>query len=124
MGVCEDGLKLNIKDGVMLVKGPDAMATSIDLAKREGIFCGTSGGATVWTALEVCKKAPKGSNVLAMVPDTAERYLSTPLFESIEAEMNADEKKLFESTPLCTWSGWERPRTTSIGPAGSCRRVG
>jgi len=64
------------------------------------IFCGTSAGATVWTALEVCKKAPKGSNVLAMVPDTAERYLSTPLFGAIEAEMNEEEQALYKTTPL------------------------
>lgn len=100
--VCEEGLDANIKDEVILVDGKDAMATSMELARKEGIFCGTSGGATVWTALEVCKKAPPGSNVLAMVPDTAERYLSTPLFETIEAEMNEEEKALFATTPLGT----------------------
>jgi len=100
--VCEEGLNdpLNIKDDMVLVDGPDAMKTSLDLAKFEGVFCGTSGGATVWAALEVCKNAPKGSNVLAMVPDTAERYLSTPLFASIDAEMNEEEQELFKSTPL------------------------
>jgi len=98
--VCEDGLKQNLQNEVILVEGKEAMETSMKLARLEGIFCGTSGGATVWTALEVCKKAPKGSTVLAMVPDTAERYLSTPLFESIEAEMNAEEKALFATTPL------------------------
>jgi len=98
--VCEDGLKQKLQDEVLLVEGKDAMETSMKLARQEGIFCGTSGGATVWTALEVCKKAPKGSTVLAMVPDTAERYLSTPLFESIEAEMNDEEKTLFATTPL------------------------
>jgi cysteine synthase A len=98
--VCEDGLKLDIKDEVILVDGPDAMKTALDLAKSEGIFCGTSAGATVWTALEVCKKAPEGSNILAMVPDTAERYLSTPLFASIDGEMNDEEQALFKSTPL------------------------
>jgi cysteine synthase A len=97
--VCEDGLNLKLHEEVILVDGPDAMKTALDLAKNEGIFCGTSAGATVWTALEVCKKAPKGSNVLAMVPDTAERYLSTPLFGSIDAEMNDEEKSLFNTTP-------------------------
>jgi len=95
--VCEDGLHL--KDDVVLVDGKDAMATSLNLAKMEGIFCGISGGATVQAALEVCKTAPKGSNVLAMIPDTAERYLSTPLFDAIEAEMNEEEKAIFASTP-------------------------
>jgi len=100
--VCEDGLNLKMHDEVILVDGKDAMETSLNLAKKEGIFCGISGGATVWTALEVCKKAPPGSNILAMVSDTAERYLSTPLFESIEAEMNDEEKEMFNSTPLGT----------------------
>mmetsp|Transcript_86215 Transcript_86215/g.248958 ORF Transcript_86215/g.248958 Transcript_86215/m.248958 type:complete len:375 (-) Transcript_86215:133-1257(-) len=98
--VCEDGLKMKLHDEVMLVDGKDAIDTAIQLAQKEGIFCGISGGATVWTAIEVCKKMPAGSNVLAMVPDTAERYLSTPLFEKIEAEMNEEEKALFDTTPL------------------------
>merc|ERR1712039_521558 len=98
--VCEDGLDQKLQDEIILVDGKDAMETAMKLAQKEGIFCGTSGGATVWTALEVCKKAPAGSNVLAMVPDTAERYLSTPLFDSIEAEMNEEEKQLFAKTPL------------------------
>jgi cysteine synthase len=98
--VCESGLKEKLHDEIILVDGPDAMKTALDLAKNEGIFCGTSAGATVWTALEVCKKAPKGSNVLAMVPDTAERYLSTPLFGAIEAEMNEEEQALYKTTPL------------------------
>merc|ERR1711979_73816 len=89
--VTEDGLNLKLEDEIILVDGKDAMETSIKLARMEGIFCGTSGGATVATALEVCKKAPAGSVVLAMIPDTAERYLSTPLFAAIEAEMTAEE---------------------------------
>jgi len=97
--VCEEGLKKSLHDEIILVDGKDGIATSLSLAKNEGIFCGVSGGATLWTALEVCKKAPKGSNVLAMIPDTAERYLSTPLFESISADMNEDEEQLFAATP-------------------------
>lgn len=107
--VCEEGLEAKVQDEVILVEGKDAMATSLELAKQEGIFCGTSGGATVWTALEVCKKAKPGSNILAMVPDTAERYLSTPLFAAIEAEMNDEEQSLFKTTPL----GNERPQPTA-----------
>jgi cysteine synthase A len=98
--VCEAGLKLNIKDGMILVDGKSAIATSQQLAQKEGIFCGISGGATVWSALEVAKTAPIGANILAMVPDTAERYLSTPLFADIDAEMNADEQELLKSTPV------------------------
>merc|ERR1712050_189985 len=97
--VAEDGLNLKLEDEIILVDGKDAMETSIKLARMEGIFCGTSGGATVATALEVCKKAPAGSTVLAMIPDTAERYLSTPLFADIDAEMNEAEIEISKSTP-------------------------
>lgn len=96
--VCEEGLKKKLMDDLILVEGKDAMDTAMQLAQKEGVFCGVSGGATVWAALEVCKKAPAGANVLAMVPDTAERYLSTPLFESISVEMNEAEKELLQST--------------------------
>merc|ERR1719440_1174119 len=97
--VTEDGLDLKIVDEVILQDGKEAMETARNLARMEGIFCGTSGGATAATALKVCEKAPKGSTVLAMVPDTAERYLSTPLFELIDAEMDEEELKLSKSTP-------------------------
>jgi len=98
--VCEEGLKLKLEDEIILVDGNDAMATSLELAKNEGIFCGTSGGATMKVALEVCKKAPAGSTVLAMIPDTADRYLSTPLFGSIDTEMNEGELEIAKTTPL------------------------
>lgn len=97
--VCEDGLDMKLHDEVILQDGKEAMETARALARKEGIFCGTSGGATVASALKVCEKAPKGSTVLAMVPDTAERYLSTPLFEMIDAEMNEEELALSKSTP-------------------------
>merc|ERR1712176_694888 len=97
--VCEDGLNLKLEDEVILVDGAEAIETSKKLAQMEGIFCGISGGATVATALKVCEKAPAGSTVLAVIPDTAERYLSTPLFADIDAEMNAAEIEVSRSTP-------------------------
>ncbi|KAI8906786.1 cysteine synthase [Gorgonomyces haynaldii] len=60
-----------------------AIKTSKALAQKEGIFTGISGGATFAGALDIAKTAPKGSTILAMLPDTAERYLSTPLFADI-----------------------------------------
>jgi len=56
------------------------------LAKEEGIFCGISAGATMQAALIVAEKAPKNSTICVMLPDTGERYLSTPLFENITEE--------------------------------------
>merc|ERR1712186_164386 len=66
--VTEDGLNLKLEDEIILVDGKDAMETSIKLARMEGIFCGTSGGATVATALEVCKKAARGLRRLSDDP--------------------------------------------------------
>ena len=60
-----------------------ARDTARRLAREEGIFCGLSSGATVAAALEVAKRAPPGSVLLAMLPDTGERYLSTFLFEGV-----------------------------------------
>mmetsp|Transcript_10204 Transcript_10204/g.22585 ORF Transcript_10204/g.22585 Transcript_10204/m.22585 type:complete len:380 (+) Transcript_10204:69-1208(+) len=97
--VAEAGLKQKLQNEVVLVGGEESIQTALNLAKMEGIFCGVSGGATVAAALKVAKKAPKGSTILAMVPDTAERYMTTPLFASIDPEMNEEEKALFESTP-------------------------
>ena len=75
------------------------MAWSRRLAAEEGIFTGISGGSTLATAMEVAAGAPDGSTFLVMLPDTGERYLSTPLFESIPADMSDEELALSKSTP-------------------------
>jgi cysteine synthase A len=95
----EDALGLHLADEIMPVNGKAALQASLDLARKEGIFAGISGGATLAGALQVCASAPKGSTVLCMLPDTGERYLSTPLFEGIEADMNPDEMEISRSTP-------------------------
>jgi cysteine synthase A len=76
-------LDRSVYDDVLLVSDKDAIDTSRALASSEGIFCGISSGATFSAALSVARNAPEGSVILAMLPDTAERYLSTPLFEGI-----------------------------------------
>ncbi len=86
-------------DDIIAVNGDDAMAMSRALARQEGIFVGTSSGATLAAALEYAKTAPKGSNIVAMLPDTGERYLSTPLFGEISEDMTEDEVALSKSTP-------------------------
>jgi cysteine synthase A len=78
-------------DQVIPVAGPEAMKMSKELARQEGIFVGISAGATFAAALQVAKDAPDGSVILCMLPDTGERYLSTPLFGDILAEMNEEE---------------------------------
>ena len=78
-----DVLNREIFDELIPVSDDDSIETSRELAAKEGIFTGISAGATLNAALIVAKKAPQGSVILAMLPDTGERYLSTPLFEGI-----------------------------------------
>ncbi|MGB5543123.1 MAG: cysteine synthase A [Gammaproteobacteria bacterium] len=83
-------LNRDIADEVVLVTDEEAISTSRDLSRREGIFTGISGGGTVAAALKVAAKAEKGSVLLAMLPDTGERYLSTPLLADVD-ETSDDE---------------------------------
>jgi cysteine synthase A len=84
---------------VITVPTPEAMRWSRQLAAKEGIFVGISAGGTFAAAIEVAKAAAKGSTILCMLPDTGERYLTTPLFADIPAEMTADEVSILRSTP-------------------------
>jgi cysteine synthase A len=77
-------LNRDIFDDLIPIDDAAAIATARDLAAREGLFVGISAGATMAAALKTAEKAPKGSVILAMLPDTGERYLSTPLFEGVE----------------------------------------
>jgi len=79
-------LDKSLYDEQLTVSGPDAIEKAKALATREGIFCGISSGATFAGALKIAETAPKGSNILAMLPDTGERYLSTLLFKDISEE--------------------------------------
>jgi hypothetical protein len=90
---------MNLYDELVKIQGPAGIQAAKDLARQEGIFTGISGGATFAGALEVAKKAPKGSVILAMLPDTSERYMSTPLYESIAADMDEEELAIAKSTP-------------------------
>ena len=74
-------LNVNIYDGICIVKDEEAIRTSKDLASKEGIMCGISSGTNVAAALRLAKKLGKGKTVVTVLPDTAERYFSTPLFE-------------------------------------------
>ncbi|HEY2337164.1 MAG TPA: cysteine synthase A [Burkholderiales bacterium] len=84
-------------DQILAVPGPDALKCSRDLAQKEGIFVGITAGATLAGALQVCKSAPKGATLLAMLPDTGERYLSTPLFAEVPADMTEEEQRIAQS---------------------------
>jgi len=78
-----DVLDREVFDELRTVSDERAIAVSRELAASEGIFTGISAGGTLATALDVADEAPKGSAILAMLPDTGERYLSTPLFEGV-----------------------------------------
>jgi cysteine synthase A len=95
----EDAMREGLVDEVVPVSGNEALRLSKALARREGIFVGTSSGATLAGALEVARRSPPGSNIVCMLPDTGERYLSTPLFEGITEEMTDEETRISRSTP-------------------------
>jgi cysteine synthase A len=89
-------------DQVLAINGPEAIRLSQELATKEGIFVGITSGATFAGALKIAERAPKGTTILAMLPDTGERYLSTPLFADIPAEMTPEEVEISRSTPAFT----------------------
>jgi cysteine synthase A len=95
----EEAVAANMIDEMIPINGNFAIQCTMDLAQKEGIFVGTSSGATFAGALQVAETAPAGSNILCMLPDTGERYLSTPLFESIVEDMNVEEIAISHSTP-------------------------
>jgi cysteine synthase A len=97
----EDARNDALIDTFMPINGDEALQCSKDLARQEGIFVGITAGATLAGALEVAKGAAEGANILCMLPDTGERYLSTVLFEDIAVDMTADEMDLSRSTPSC-----------------------
>jgi cysteine synthase A len=86
-------------DRVLTIAGPDAMKCSKELAQKEGIFVGITAGATFAGALKIAEEAGAGSTILCMLPDTGERYLSTPLFGDIGADMSEEELSISNSTP-------------------------
>jgi len=95
----DNAMKERLIDEIVPVDGNEAMQRARELATQEGIFVGTSSGATLAAALSVARTAPPGSNIVCMLPDTGERYMSTPLFDGIGVEMNDAELELSRSTP-------------------------
>jgi cysteine synthase A len=89
-----DAIAAKYVDRIITIPAPEAMSWSKQLAQKEGIFVGVSAGGTFGAAMKVCADAPNGSTVLAMLPDTGERYLSTPLFGDIPADMTEDEQAI------------------------------
>jgi cysteine synthase A len=94
-----DVVAAGLIDRIVPVAGRDALRLSRELAQQEGILTGISGGATLAGALEVARTASRGATILCMLPDTGERYLSTPLFADVPADMTDEEIAISRSTP-------------------------
>jgi cysteine synthase A len=90
---------MEVIDRLLSIPGPEAIRCSKELAAKEGIFVGITSGATFAGALKVAAEAEKGANILCMLPDTGERYLSTPLFADVGTDMNEEELAISRSTP-------------------------
>jgi cysteine synthase A len=97
--VLQESIDHGYYDQLIPVPGPVGIEWSRKLAQKEGIFTGISAGATFAVAMQVAEKAAPGSVILCMLPDTGERYLSSPMFEGVETEMTEEEKALSLSTP-------------------------
>lgn len=95
--LARDSVASKLIDDTITVGGAEAIETAIEIARTEGIFCGITGGATLAAALKFARSAEPGSRILAMLPDTGERYLSTPLFADVGVEMDDDEAELLQS---------------------------
>ena len=97
--ITADAVAMKAIDRLLPISGPEAMRCSQELATKEGIFVGISSGATFAGALKIAAEAEPGANILCMLPDTGERYLSTPLFADVSADMNEEELGISRSTP-------------------------
>jgi len=94
-----DAIRENRIDRVLAIANADALKYAQELARKEGLFVGITAGGTMAGALRVAAEAPKGANILCMLPDTGERYLSTPLFADVPADMTPAELEISRSTP-------------------------
>jgi cysteine synthase A len=103
--VLQEAIDERYFDELIPVPGPVGVEWSLKLAQREGIFTGISGGASFAVAMQVAERAEPGSVILCMLPDTGERYLTTPLFENITPDMTEEEWALSKSTP-----GYQMPQ--------------
>jgi cysteine synthase len=97
--VLQEAIDKKYYDQVIPIPGPAGIEWSRKLAQKEGIFTGISGGASFGVAMQVAEKAPAGAVILCILPDTGERYLSSPLFEGVAEAMTPDETALSLSTP-------------------------
>jgi cysteine synthase A len=97
--VLQEAIDKKYYDERVAIAGPEGIKWARALAQKEGIFCGISSGSTFAVAMKEAEKAQPGAVILAMLPDTGERYLTTPMFEGVVEDMDEEEKKISQSTP-------------------------
>jgi len=97
--VLQEALDKKYYDELIPIAGAEGIKWARALAQKEGIFTGISGGSTFAVAVQVAEKAEAGAVILCMLPDTGERYLTTPLFEGIAEDMDDEERAISKSTP-------------------------
>ncbi|WP_374298091.1 cysteine synthase A [Sphingomonas sp.] len=113
----EDTVDLGLIDEIVPVAGNDALAAARDLARYEGILAGTTAGATLAAAMTLARRSPQGSRILCMLPDTGERYLSTPLFADVPVDMTEEEYAISRSTPFARFdSSSSTPPKPPVAP--------
>lgn len=94
-----DAVDMKLIDRILPISGPEAIRCAKDLAAKEGIFVGITSGGTLAGALRIAGDVKAGATILAILPDTGERYLSTPLFADVAADMDEAELAISRSTP-------------------------
>jgi cysteine synthase A len=109
--VLQEAIDSGLYDEIVSVDGAEGTLWTRQLAQKEGIFAGISGGSTFAVARRIAEREPAGSVILCMLPDTGERYLTTPLFDSIEADMNEKEHR----------RNLRQPPTDNSGSNGTAR---
>lgn len=114
--ITEMAQRESLIDRIVPVGGEEAMQCARDLARREGIFTGITGGATLAGALKLAAQSPWGTRILALLPDTGERYQSTPLFADIPVDMTEQEISISRSSP---WGRFDEPAPAPVPAAAA-----
>jgi cysteine synthase A len=114
--LAQDAIDEGLISTVVGVNGGEALRLARELAIREGVLAGISSGATLAAGQKILQSAPPGTTVLCMLADTGERYLSTPLFESVGADMSEEERAISASTPSAQFDAAPAPAPASAVP--------
>ena len=115
--LAQDAIDEGLIDMVVGVNGGEALRLTRELATREGILAGISSGATIAAGQKILQSAPPGTTVLCILADTGERYLSTPLFESVGTDMSEEERAISGSTPFAQFGVPAAPAPAAAVPA-------